>query len=553
MSLKLRKSLFRNNRRRLLLSSAIRILISDPISEDGVRIFKDAGFQVDMKTKLTPEELAREIAEYDGLVIRSGTRVTKDIIKAAHKLKVIGRAGAGLDNVDLEAATANGIVVMNTPGGNTITTAEHTMSLLMSMARKIPQANASNRSGKWEKGKFMGVELFQKTLGIVGMGKIGQHVAQIARGLSMNLIAFDPYLTPEVAEKCGVHPVSLDELFQRSDFITVHTPLTTETTDLVNKGTIAKMKKGVYIVNCARGGIVNEQDLADALSSGQVAGAAFDVFVQEPVSPDHPLLKLDNFISTPHIGAATKEAQENVALAIADQMVDYLGKGIIRFAANLPSIPPDEMALLGPYQKLAEIMGSVMAQIISDPISKVTLEYGGEVANLSTAALTIAALKGILAPILDLRVNEVNAPSLAKERGIEVVEVRSSHHGDYMGLLTIKISSTNAHHQISGSVFQRRDYRIVSMDNLSVEVVPEPIMLYLSNQDQPGVVGAIGTILGVHKINISRMQFGRDFPGGKAVSLIGVDTDINAKLLDELRKIPNVLTLKVLHLPARNV
>lgn len=533
------------------MSSEIRILISDAISEDGVKIFQKAGFHVEMKTKLSPVELALEVANYDGLVIRSGTRVTKEILASATRLKVIGRAGAGLDNVDLEAATARGIVVMNTPGGNTVTTAEHTMSLLMSMARRIPQANASNRSGKWEKSKFMGVELFQKTLGIVGMGKIGQHVAHIARGLSMNVIAFDPYLTPEVAEKSGVHPVPLDELFQRADFITVHTPLTAETTGLINKETLSKMKKGVYIVNCARGGIVDENDLAEALQSGQVAGAAFDVFVQEPVPADHPLLKLDNFISTPHIGAATKEAQENVALAIADQMVDYLGKGIIRYAANLPSVPPEEMAILGPYLTLAEIMGSVIAQIQSDPISKVTLEYGGDVASLSTAPLTIAALKGILAPILDTRVNEVNAPILAKDRGIEVVEVRSSHHGDYMGLLTLKISSNNIQHQISGSVFQRKDYRIVSMDNLAVEVVPEPTMLYLTNHDQPGVVGAVGTILGKHNVNISRMQFGRDFPGGKAVSLIGVDNNIDSSLLDELRKIPNVLTLKVLHLPAR--
>ena len=533
------------------MSSDIRILISDAISEDGVRIFQKAGFHVDMKTKLSPQELAQEISQYDGLVIRSGTKVTREILKNADRLKVIGRAGAGLDNVDLESATERGIVVMNTPGGNTVTTAEHTMSLLMSMARRIPQANASNKAGKWEKSKFMGVELFQKTLGIVGMGKIGQHVAQIARGIAMNIIAFDPYLTPEVAEKSGVHPVSLDELFQRADFITVHTPLTPETTGLINKQSIAKMKKGVYIINCARGGIVDENDLAEALQSGHVAGAASDVFVQEPPPADHPLLKLDNFISTPHIGAATKEAQENVALAIADQMVDYLGKGIIRFAANLPSVPPDELALLNPYLKLAEIMGAVMAQVISEPIRKVTLEYGGEVANLSTPSLTISALKGILTPILASRVNEVNAPILAKERGIEVVEVRSSHHGDYTGLLTLRISSGATQHQIAGSVFQRKDYRIVSLDDLPVEVVPEPIMIYLINQDQPGVVGSVGTVLGTHKVNISRMQFGRDFPGGKAVSMIGVDQNIDAKLLEELRALPNVLSLKVLHLPAR--
>ncbi|BAM06886.1 phosphoglycerate dehydrogenase [Leptospirillum ferrooxidans] len=532
------------------MSENIRVLVSDAISEDGLKIFREAGFEVVVKTKLTPEELAVEIAGYDGLVIRSGTKVTKDILKGAKRLKVVGRAGAGLDNVDLDAATSHGIVVMNTPGGNTITTAEHTMSLLMSMARRIPQANASNRSGKWEKSKFMGVELFQKTLGIIGMGKIGQHLTQIAKGLSMHVIAFDPYLTPEVAEKSGVTPVSLDEIYQKSDFISVHTPLNAETTNLINKTTIAKMKKGVYIVNCARGGIVNETDLAEALLSGHVAGAAFDVFVQEPVPADHPLLKIDSFISTPHIGAATKEAQENVALAIADQMVDYLAKGVIRYAANLPSVSPEEMSIVTPYQKLAEIMGNIISQISSSPLSKVTIEYSGEIATVPTAAVTISALKGILSPILDTMVNEVNAPILAKERGIEVVEVRSTHNGDYTGLLSIKISSPTDFHQISGSVFQKRDYRIVSMDQLPVEVIPEPIMIYLTNQDQPGVVGAVGTILGNHKINISRMQFGRDYPGGKAISMIGVDNEISPALLSELRKIPNILSLKILHLPS---
>lgn len=531
-------------------SDPVRILVSDPISEEGLDIFRKAGFEVAVKVKLPPDELRKELAGYDGLVIRSGTRVTAEVLEGSGRLKVIGRAGAGLDNVDLAAATARGIVVMNTPGGNTITTAEHTVSMMMSMVRKIPQANASNRAGKWEKSKFMGMELSHKTLGILGMGKIGSHVAHVAQGLLMNVIAFDPFLTEESARKAGVEPVTLEELFAKSDVITVHTPLTPETTNLISKATLSRMKKGVYLINCARGGVINEADLAQALESGQVAGAAFDVFVEEPPSPDNPLLKLDNFISTPHIGAATREAQENVALAVADQMVDYLARGIIRFAANLPSIPVEDAARVAPYQKLAEVMGGVLSQIATEPISKLSVEFSGEAATLPTSMVTISALKGVLAPMLASRVNEVNAPILAKERGLEVVEVRSSQQGDYVGLLTLKVTTTHGSHQIAGSIFQKKDFRIVSLDNLPVEVVPDPLMLFLTNQDQPGVVGLVGSLLGTHGVNIARMQFGRDFPGGKAISMIGLDTEPPAGVLDEIRKNPKIIALKLLRLPA---
>lgn len=534
----------------VLSTGPVRILVSDPISEEGLDIFRNAGFEVTVKAKLSPEELKKELAAYDGLVIRSGTKVTAEVLEGATRLKVIGRAGAGLDNVDLAAATNRGIVVMNTPGGNTITTAEHTISMMMSMVRKIPQANASNRSGKWEKSKFMGMELSHKTLGILGMGKIGSHVAHVAQGLLMNVIAYDPFLTPETAEKHGVLPVTLEELFTKSDVITVHTPLTPETTNLISKATIARMKKGVYLVNCARGGVINETDLAEALANGHVAGAAFDVFVQEPPPPDHPLLKLDNFISTPHIGAATKEAQENVALAVADQMVDYLAKGVIRYAANLPSIPPEDAGRVAPYQQLAEVMGGILSQITHEPISKISVEFSGEAATLPTSIVTISAIKGVLSPILAARVNEVNAPILAKERGLEVVESRSSQQGDYVGLLTLRATTAHGTHQIAGSIFQKKDFRIVSLDNLPVEVVPDPIMLFLTNQDQPGVVGLVGSLLGSHGINIARMQFGRDFPGGKAISLIGLDTEPSQAVLDEIRKNSKIIALKLLRLPS---
>ena len=528
----------------------IKILVSDPISEEGINIFKNAGFEVTVKAKLSPDELKAELAHYDGLVIRSGTKVTAHVLEGATRLKVIGRAGAGLDNVDLPAATNRGIVVMNTPGGNTITTAEHTVSMMMSMARRIPQANASNKSGKWEKSKFMGIELAHKTLGILGMGKIGSHVAHVAQGLLMNVIAYDPFLTAESAARQGVTPVTVEELFSKADIITVHTPLTPETTNLISSASIAKMKKGVYIVNCARGGIVNEADLAKALESGHVAGAAFDVFSEEPPSPDSPLLKLDNFISTPHIGAATKEAQENVALAVADQMVDYLAKGIIRYAANLPSVPPEDAARVTPYQHLAEVMGGILSQIATEAFSKISVEFSGEAATLPTQIITIAALKGVLAPMLDVRVNEVNAPLLAKDRGLEVVESRSSQQGDYVGLITLRATTSKGSHQVSGSIFQKKDFRIVSLDTLPVEVVPDPIMLYLTNQDQPGVVGLVGSLLGSHGVNISRMQFGRDFPGGKAVSMIGVDSEPPAAVLEEIRKNPKIIALKLLRLPS---
>lgn len=521
----------------------MKVLVSDNISPKGVEILKKAGLHVDVKTGLSPEALKAEIAQYQGLVIRSATKVTADVIEAATSLKVIGRAGSGLDNVDRAAATKKGIVVMNTPGGNTITTAEHTVAMLFALARLIPQASAEMKLGKWEKKKFMGVELFNKTLGVIGMGNIGGQVAKKAQGLEMNVIAYDPFLNEEKAKSLGVQRVSLEELLGQADFITIHTPLTPETKNLIRSETIKLMKPGVRIINCARGGIVNEKDLAEALSSGRVAGAALDVFAKEPPE-DYALCKLDNIICTPHLGAATAEAQENVAIAVAEQVADYLVRGIIRNAINFPSIPPEQVPLLSPYLKLAEKLGSFASQIFDFSVRELTIEYRGSAAEMNTPPVTIAALKGFLSPILEETVNYVNAPFIAKERGIEVREMKSPDAGDYLSTFSMRVKGEKKEGYIAGTLFSRRDPRIITVDGFPVEIVPEGTMLFMSNNDKPGVIGAIGATLGKHGINIARMHFGRETAGGKAISVVNVDTHLSAEVLEEIKKLPNILTVK---------
>lgn len=526
----------------------MRVLVSDSLSEKGIEILKSSGMSVDVNTKLSKDELLKVIGDYDGLVVRSATKVTAEVLNAAKNLKVVGRAGAGLDNIDVVASTKKGVVVMNTPGGNTITTAEHSISMLLSMLRMIPQATASMKSGKWEKSKFTGTEFYNKTLGIVGMGRVGSHVAKLGQGLMMSVLAYDPYLSPENAQKMGVELVTLADIYKRSDFITVHSPLTPETRNLINSEAISQMKNGVVLVNCARGGIVDEDALYEALKSRKIAAAAFDVFVQEPVDPSNPLLTLDNFIATPHLGASTTEAQENVALAIAEQMVDYLTKGIIRNAANFPSVPPDVLQRLQPYISLAEKLGAFQSSICEGGIEKVSIEYRGKVAELSVAPLTIAALKGLLTPILEDTVNYVNAPSIAQERGITIEESKNKDAGDYISLITLTVSTKSATNTAKGALFSRRDPRIIELNGFPLEVVPEGYMLVLTNVDKPGVVGNMGTLLGQHEINIARMQFGRDIPGGKVVSVISIDSPASEELLDKIRKFPNVLSVKQIKL-----
>ncbi len=521
----------------------MKVLVSDNISPKGVAILQKAGLEVDVKTGMKPEELKACIGEYHGLVIRSATKVTAEIIDAAVNLKVIGRAGSGLDNVDKAAASKKGIVVMNTPGGNTITTAEHSIAMLFSVARLIPQATASMKAGKWEKKKFMGVELFNKTLGILGLGNIGSQVAKKAHGLEMNVIAYDPFLSEEKARTLGIRKVSLDELFALSDFITIHTPLTPETKGIVNAETMARMKDGVRIINCARGGIINEHDLYEALKSGKVAGAALDVLEKEP-PVDNPLLTLDSVICTPHLGASTEEAQENVALAVAEQIVDYLINGTIRNAVNFPSIPADQVPRLQPYISLAEKLGSFSAQIFEGGITEITVEYGGEAAEINSAPVTIAAIKGLLSPILLETINFVNAPFIARERGIEVKETKTKDSGDYQSIICLRIKSGDRESRVVGTLFSRKDPRIIMIDDFKVEIVPDGELLLMSNNDKPGVIGNIGTLLGANGINIARMHFGRETAGGKAISVVSIDSAPTPEIMQKIKALPNILSVR---------
>jgi D-3-phosphoglycerate dehydrogenase len=527
--------------------NVMKVLVSDNISTRGVDILKKAGLAVDVKTGLSPDELKKTIGDYEALVVRSATKVTADIIEHAKNLRVIGRAGSGLDNVDKIAATKRGIVVMNTPGGNTVTTAEHTMALLFSMARQIPQATISMKQYKWEKKKFMGVELYNKTLGIIGLGNIGAHVAKIALGMGMKVITYDPYLSEEKAKTLGVMAVDLKELVKTSDFITIHVPMTNETKNMINAKTIAMMKKGVRIINASRGGIVDEKALYDGLKSGKVSGAALDVFEKEPPG-ESPLLALDNFICTPHLGASTEDAQENVAIAVSHQIADYLLYGTIRNAVNFPSVSSDVLPLMQPYINLAESIGGFLSQIFEGGIESIIIEYRGEVTGLSLEPITVAALKGILTPILEETVNYINAPLIAKERGIAVKEITTGDAGNYHSMMIVKIKSGPKESTVAGVLYGKKYPRIIAINGFPVEVVPEGEMLVLANNDKPGVIGGIGTILAAHKINIARMQFGREKKGGKAISVVSVDAPVSKEILSEIKKLPNVLSVKQIHL-----
>jgi len=521
----------------------VKVLVSDNISPKCIEILKKSGLEVDVKTGMKPEELKACIGDYHGLIIRSATKVTSEIINAAKNLKVIGRAGSGLDNVDRAAATKKGIVLMNTPGGNTITTAEHSIALMVALARQIPQATISMKAGKWEKKKFMGVELFNKTLGIIGIGNIGSQVAKRAQGLAMNVIAYDPFLSEDKAKAMGVEKVDIKELFRRSDFITIHTPLTPETRNMINKETIKMMKPGVRIINCARGGIINEKDLYEALVGGKVAGAALDVFEKEPPE-NNPLLKLNNVISTPHLGASTKEAQENVAVAVAEQVVDYLLHETIRNAVNFPSIPSDQVARLQPFINLAEKLGGFAAQIFEGGITEITIEYRGEASEINTAPVTIAAIKGFLTPILEETVNFVNALFIAKERGIEVKETKSTDAGDYQSMVLMRLKAKDKESHLAGTLFSKKDPRIVAIDNFKVEIVPDGDLLFIYNNDKPGVIGNIGTLLSKNDINIARMHFGRETVGGRAISVVTIDTPAKPQVIEEIKRLPNILSVK---------
>ena len=515
-----------------------KVLISDALSPAAVKIFQDRGVDVDMKVGLKPEEIKAIINSYDGLAIRSATKATADLIAGAGKLKVIGRAGIGVDNVDVPAATARGIVVMNTPFGNSITTGEHAIALMFALARQLPEANASTHAGKWEKSKFMGVEVTGKTLGIIGCGNIGSIVAERAIGLKMKVVAYDPFLTAERAKQLGVEKVELDQLFPRADFITLHTPMTEQTKNIIDAKALAKCKKGVRIINCARGGLIVEADLKAAIESGQVAGAALDVFAEEPAK-QNMLFGMENVVCTPHLGASTTEAQENVALQVAEQMSDFLLTGAVTNALNTPSVSAEDAPKLQPYIKLVEQLGSFAGQITTSGIKSVAIAYEGHVASLNTRPLSNVVLMGVLRPSLD-SVNSVNAPVVAKDRGIKVSETKQDGEDDYHTLVRLKIETAEGAFEIAGTLFSGKP-RIVFINDVALEAELTPHMLFVRNEDKPGFIGRLGTRLGEAKVNIANFTLGRTKPGANAVCLVSVDAEIPTALLQDVKNIQGVV------------
>ncbi|MFA5355781.1 MAG: phosphoglycerate dehydrogenase [Candidatus Omnitrophota bacterium] len=527
----------------------MKILVSDPLSEEGLKILKEVKeFQVDVKTDLKPDALKEEIKNYDALIVRSATKVNKDIIAAAAKLKVIGRAGVGLDNVDLPAATQKGIIVMNTPGGNTISTAEHTMSMILSLSRNIPQANTSMKKGEWKRSKFMGIELYGKTLGIIGLGRIGTEVARRSLSFGMKVLAYDPFLSREVAESLGIEIAELKELLADSDYITVHTPLTEETKHVISDKEFAMMKKGARLINCARGGIIDEAALLKALKDGKVAAAALDVFEKEPLQAESELLKFDNVILTPHLGASTEEAQVNVAIEVAEIVRDaLLGKGI-RNAANYPCIEAEVCKFLDPYINLSEKLGAFAGQLAEGRFQELNISYSGEIIQYDLTPLTMSLVKGMLSPILKETVNFVNAVSLAKERGIKIKEAKTSKEDEFVNLIQLEIKTDKETKVISGTLSANKQPRIVKIDGYYVEICPEGEMVMIQNKDKPGIIGNLGTILGKHGINIAAMTFGREKAGGNAITILSVDSAVSSELADNIKKTENILAVKVIRL-----
>ncbi|MGP0565875.1 phosphoglycerate dehydrogenase [Nitrospina sp. 32_T5] len=519
----------------------MKILVSDNLSSLGVDILKkEDGFEVDVNTGLSKEELIKIIPNYDGLVVRSATKVTADVIEAASNLRVIGRAGVGVDNIDLDAAGKKGIIVMNAPDGNMITTAEHAMALMMSMSRNIPQAaNSLKQEKKWSPKTFMGVELYGKTLGIVGMGRIGSVVAERAKGFAMKVIAYDPFVNKEHAEKIGVELVELKELLQRADFLSLHTPKI-DGKYLLGKEEFDIVKPGLRIINCARGGLIDEAALVQAIKDGKVAQAALDVYSQEPLPADSPLLEVNEIICTPHLGASTEEAQDKVAIAICDQIIDYLKYGSIRNAVNMPSIDEETLRKIKPFLELGEDLGKIASQLAAGPVTQVKVQYNGEVAETDVKPITISVLKGLLERAID-GINMVNAPFLAKERNIEVQEMKTNEIKDYTSTIQVHVTTKEGTREITGSIFGKGDPRIVKIDDYYFEAVISKHMLILSNKDVPGVIGNLGNALGKHNINIAGFHLGRIGEGSNAVSVINIDSPPTSEALRELRETSNVL------------
>ena len=524
----------------------MKILVTDDVSMSGLQPLRDAGLLVEKKMGLTEKLLHESLRDYEGLIVRSETKVTADLIEAAKTLRVIGRAGVGVDNIDVPAATARGIVVMNAPDGNTITTAEHTIALLVALARRVPQANSSLKSGKWERKNFVGTELQGKTLGIIGLGRIGRVVASRARALGMNIVAYDPFVSLEQTRDLDVESASFDEVLARADFLTIHTPLTSETRHIIGTDAFQKMKQGARIINCARGGLIDEQALYEAITSGKIGGAALDVFEEEPPPADHPLLKLEEVIATPHLGASTMEAQEGVAVTVAEQMRDYLLTGALRGAVNIPALGIKELAVLEPYLSLAQSLGRFQAQLANGPVREARLEFAGELVDRDAAPVTRAFLAGLLRDVSD-RVNVVNAFLIAEERGITVTTsyVRGS---DGSPAIRTRITGPAGEETISGTVFGifggGREGRITEINNFRIEAIPRGCMLVMHNRDVPGVIGRVGTILGERGINISAFHLGRRERGGEAMAVIELDAPTTEETRQKLLASEGIISVQ---------
>ena len=526
----------------------MKVLVSDNLGDVGIQMFRDEeGIEVDVKTGLAPDELKAIIGDYDALAIRSATQVTGELLEAAAKLKVVGRAGIGLDNVDIPEATKHGVVIMNTPGGNVITTAEHAVSMMLSLSRNIPQGTASLKSGRWDKKKLQGKEIYNKVLGIIGFGNIGTIVADRAQGLHMKVIIYDPFVTPEQINKAGFEAVSLEDLYRRADYITVHVPKLKDTVGMINRDAFAQMKEGVMIVNCARGGIVVEDDLYAAIQSGKVSGAALDVFSTEPPGKI-PLFELDQVICTPHLGASTQEAQTNVAVAVAKQIIEYLKNGTVVNAVNAPSVTGELLNKLRPYLTLGDRMGCLQAQLVKGPIKEVGIEYTGDFNGLDLSPVTLSILKGLLEVAVKDDVNFVNASLLAKDRGIKVAETSRKESEDYINLITVRAVTTEMTSTISGTIFGKSDPRVVRINNFGLELIPFGHLALILNQDKPGAIGSIGTLLGQHRINISRMQVGQDEEGQNNIIFLRTDTPIPDSVVAELLALPLVREVTPLEL-----
>ena len=521
-----------------------KVLISDKLSPRAANIFEERGVEVDVKPGLSPDDLLAIIGDYDGLAIRSATKVTEELLDAAANLKVVGRAGIGIDNVDIGAATKRGVIVMNTPHGNSITTAEHAITMILALARQIPEANTSTKAGKWEKSRFMGTEITGKTLGLIGCGNIGTIVAERAQGLKMRVVGYDPYLSPENAKRLGIEKLELDDLLKRADFITLHTPLTDATRNIVGADALNKTKKGVRIINCARGGLVDELAVAAALKSGHVAGAAFDVFEVEPAK-DNILFSFENVIVTPHLGASTTEAQEKVALQIADQMTDYLINGAITNALNMVSVSAEEAPILKPYMTLGRLLGGFLGQVQAGGATRIVIELDGKAATLNPEPVVAATLAGLLGPFME-SVNMVNAAAVASSNGIAVSTIRHDRQCDYETLLRVTISYKNGERTIAGTLVGGNKPRIVEVQHIAVESDFPPYLLYLRNYDKPGFIGDLGSLCSKHGINIATFHLGRREAGGEAIALVEIDGGLPASILSKIRGLEQVVRADLL-------